>query len=188
MDWGDIVSAGIGLVAGGGGLVALYRARTQNRVDERRQLTEEQIAFRSAMAAELATLRAQTAALAGDKDKLESQMYEQGRALERLKFLDEQKTEQIQKLQAQNAEQAAQLAAQQRELEGLRDEKAAVVQQLTIITATKEFLERENGALRRELEGVRIERDRYSGRFGRLDEDHASTHPSSHPDVETGGA
>ena len=45
MDWGDVIGGAVGFLAGGGGLVAFYRARSQNRVDERTQLSKNKPIF-----------------------------------------------------------------------------------------------------------------------------------------------
>ncbi|MBK9944291.1 MAG: hypothetical protein IPP13_22045 [Kouleothrix sp.] len=163
IEWGQIVLALLSVMGGAGGVTAWYRARSQNRTDERKLLTDEQIAFRSAMAAEIGRLSALQQALATDKDKLEAQLADQGRQLERLRTLDEIKERQIAELQKQNADLVLRSNAQQGEIEALREEKARVLQQLTVAHATKELLERENNDLRREMSRLRSDLDTLRG-------------------------
>jgi chromosome segregation ATPase len=139
----------------GGGLVAFYRARSQNRVDERAQLQKEQAEFRQALSGELGALRGQVQQLAATNDKLESTVNEQGRELERLRTLDEVKTGQIQRLQSQNSEQGRQLAEQATQIQALTDEKAQMIQRLQVSESQRTFLERENGQLRQENQRLR---------------------------------
>jgi chromosome segregation ATPase len=155
MDWIDVLTAAIGLIGGGGGVVAWYRARAQNKVDAGRLVFEQQTAFQQSLAAEVARLSALVQVLGSDKDKLEGLLAEQGRLLERLKTLDEIKTGQIEKLEALNKELSARVDEQQREIQALRDEKATIGQQLATVLAEKGFLERENGELRREISVLR---------------------------------
>lgn len=156
---GQVLLALLSLLGGGGGLVAWYRARGQNQTDERKQLTEEQASFRASMAAEIARLSALQQAEAVANDKLESELAEQGKQLARLQALDVIKEGQIKELQDQNRGLLVRSETQQAEIESLREEKARVVQQLTVAQATKEFLERENAALRQEASGLRAEID-----------------------------
>lgn len=157
-DWSTIVpiiAAAGGLVGGAGGLAALLRARSQNKVDERGQLSAEQQAFRRDMAAELATLRTSVGSLALDKDKLELLLADQGKLLERLKTLDEIKSQQIEQLQTRNSTLEQTVAAQQQQITQLREQKDLVERQLLQVTSAREFLEREVSQLRRENELLR---------------------------------
>lgn len=150
----QVISLIIGLL-GGGGLVALLRVRTQNRVDERTQLSSEQVSFRQSMAAELAEVRAENRTTASRNDTLEKELREQGKLLAALEERDAQKTEQL-KLQAQQIlELKTQNAAQAQQLTQLTEEKAKMTQKLAIVQAQYEFVERENGELRRENERLR---------------------------------
>lgn len=159
MNWEQIVLAVFSLFGGAGGIVALYRARSQNRTDERKLLTDEQIAFRSSMSAEIGRLSALQTALSADKDKLEEKISEQGQLIVRLQERDAQKEKEIGLLQQQNADLLERANAQQIEINRLSEEKAQVVQRLQVVQATKEFLERENGDLRRENGRLRAELD-----------------------------
>lgn len=163
VDWGQIVVSGLGLVGGLGGFTALLRARSQNRVDERTQLSKEQTDFRALMHAEIGRLSALTTTLSTDKDKLEERLAEQGRLIERLTTLDEVKERNIAELQKLNAELTQRVTSQQTEIEALREEKARVVQQLTVAQATKELLERENNIIRLEASGLRTQLDALRG-------------------------
>jgi chromosome segregation ATPase len=155
LTWGDIVALLVGLFGGGTGLAALYRARAQNRVDERKQLSEEQVLFRQSMAEQLSALRTQLLEVEKRNDVLETETRDQGKQLAALQTKNEyqeqriqEQAEQIAGLRQQNATQAAQIAA-------LTEEKAGVVQRLQVETAQRQFLERENGDLRRELDRLR---------------------------------
>lgn len=157
-DWSQIVPivAGIGgLVGGAGGLAALLRARSQNKVDERTQLSAEQQAFRRDMAAELATLRTAMGALVQDKEKLETRLDEQREQLVELRTLDRVKTSQIEQLQARNSTLEQTVAAQQQQIKTLDEQKSSIEKQLLNMTASRDFLERENTQLRRENELLR---------------------------------
>lgn len=156
MDWYAVATAVIGFLGGGGGVVALYRARSQNKVDERRQLTDEQIAFRNAMAAELSALRTQVSELSRRNDVLEDDAKKTASLTAGLKTTNEyqarqltQQQEQITQLQRANAALEARLAE-------LVEEKAKVVQQLQVAIAEKGFLERENAQYRQENQSLRL--------------------------------
>jgi len=158
MEWGEIVpiAAAIGgAVGGASGLAALLRARTQNKVDERSQLSTEQQAFRRDMAAELAVLRTSVGSLVQDKEKLEQKLDEQREQLVELRTLDRVKTDQILQLQQQNLTLEQTVAAQQQQLKTLDEQKNSVERQLINMTAARDFLERENGDLRRANEILR---------------------------------
>lgn len=150
MDWSIVVTIA-GFLLGGGGLAALWRTRGQNRNDERSQLTAEQQAFRQSMASELSSLRQQILEVEKRNDLLESESREQAKQIASLTTQNgfqqtqlSQQATQIASLTTQNATQAAQIAA-------LTEEKAAVIQRLQVISAQKEFIERENNDLRKEL-------------------------------------
>jgi len=151
----DLLPAIVGLIGGGGGVAALLRARAQNKVDAGRLVFEQQSAFQHGLATEVARLSALVQVLGNDKDKLEGLLAEQGKLLTRLETLDQIKTQQIEKLEAQNKELSLRVDEQERTIAGLRDEKATIGQQLANVTAAKEFLERENGELRREIAYLR---------------------------------
>lgn len=159
MDWIELLPAAIGLIGGGGGVVALYRAHTQNKVDASRLVFEQQSAFQQGLATEVARLSALVQVLGNDKDKLEGLLAEQGKLLTRLETLDQIKTQQIEKLEALNKELSARVDEQQREIQELREQKATIGQQLATALATVQFLERENGELRRENERLRADLD-----------------------------
>src|SRR4051794_28390908 len=145
MDWLDLLPAAVGLLGGGGGAVAWYRARSQNKVDAGRLVFDQQAAFQQGLATEVARLSALVQVLGNDKDKLEGVLSEQGRLLVRLETLDEIKTQQIERLEGQNKELSARVDEQQREIQELREQKATIGQQLATVTASMQFLERENG-------------------------------------------
>ncbi len=154
-EWATWVIAVVGLLGGSGGLAAYLRARGENRNDERSQLTTEQIAFRQALAAELTALRVQVAELDKSKDALEDKAAEQGKQIAVLTRENEYQAretklqaEQIGLLRDQNAKQASQIAA-------LTEENTSTTQRLAIVTAQKDFIEKENNDLRREVERLR---------------------------------
>lgn len=159
MDWGDVIGGAVGFLAGGGGLVAFYRARSQNRVDERTQLSKEQADFRAAMAAELSALRTQVTAQLALNDKLESLVAEQGRTIERLTVHDEVKTQQIAELRGQNAELLAKLNDQSNQIAVLQNDKAQAVDRARTLELKVGVLERENNDLRGEVNRLRGLRD-----------------------------
>ncbi len=119
-DWSIIVTIA-GFLLGGGGLAALYRARTQNRVDERSQLTDEQVRFRQDMAAEIASMRTEIANLKDANRKLDDRnddlVRENGDLKGRVRFLEEQNADL--KNRIQNADTEKYLM--QRELDKLKE-------------------------------------------------------------------
>lgn len=155
IEWTDILVAGLGVVGGGGGVVALYRARTQNKVDERRQLTDEQVAFRAAMAAELAALRQQITDLSRRNDVLEDDAKEQARVSAGLQKTNEYQAAELAEQRSQIAQLQQANAALQTQVAQLIEEKAMVIQRLTVSEAQRSFLERENNQLRQELGTLR---------------------------------
>lgn len=155
-EWATWVIAMVGLLGGSGGLAAYLRARGQNRNDERSQLTTEQIAFRQALAIELTALRAQVTELDKSKDALEDKAAEQGKQIAVLSKENEYQArsiaaqaEQIGRLSDQNAKQASQIAA-------LTEENVSATQRLAIVTAQKDFLEKECNELRMEVQRMRV--------------------------------
>lgn len=149
-DWVTWVFGAFATLGGMTGLAAFVRARGQNRIDDRRQLSDEQIAFRQTMAAELAAVRQQARDTTADNDKLETRLNEtvglSQRLLERSEAQEKrirEQEEQIAALRAQNAQQAQQIAA-------LTEERAAYIEQLSIAKSRAEFLEREVNTLRTE--------------------------------------
>ena len=137
------------------GLAAYVRAKGQNTYDDRSQLTQEQQAFRAAMAAELAALRQQVIGVEARNDTLEAETRRQGEliaALTAQKDYQEKQlkgqAEQIDSLRTQNMTQAAQIAA-------LTEEKAGYAQRVQIAEAQKDFLSRENTQLRQENQRLR---------------------------------
>jgi chromosome segregation ATPase len=155
MDWGTIMGYGVGLLGTGSAVAALVRSRAQNRNDRERLYFEQDQALKQTMLTELATLRAQVNLLSSDKDKLEGQISEQGRLLERLKTLDEVKDRQIAELSRRNDMLELRAAEQQTELSALQVEKTRTEQQLVTATTRADFLERENNSLRVELATLR---------------------------------
>lgn len=155
MEWGQLMSWGVGLLGTGSAVAAYVRARAQNKNDRERLYFEQDQALRQSLITELATLRAQVNLLSSDKDKLETQIADQGRSLERLKTLDEVRTEQVERQRVRIAELETRVAAQQTELNGLQVEKTRVEQQLVAATTRADFLERENSSLRMELAQLR---------------------------------
>lgn len=153
-DWSAIVPFAIAMLTGGG-LAGLIRARSQNRVDERAQLTTEQQSFRQSMAEQLARL--QTKIDDGEKrnDVLELELRTLGKDLAALQTTNayqerqlHEQAQQIADLRTQNATQAAQIAA-------LTEEKASVVQRLQAEVLKSDFLTRENNELRHEVQRLR---------------------------------
>lgn len=116
-----------GALLGGGGLAALVRAKVQNRVDERTQLSAEQVQFREHMRAEIARLDERSRNLESRNQKLE---------------------EQVLSLTIQNSKQADQI-------EDLKKENETATRQLATTNAKNDFLERENNDLRRENQRLR---------------------------------
>lgn len=153
-DWSAIVLV-VGSLLGGGGLAALLRARSQNRVDERAQLTTEQQSFRQSMAEQIARLQAQLDGGAKRNDVLEQELRTLGKELAALQKTNEfqaqqlhDQAEQITVLRTQNATQAQQIAA-------LTEEKAGIVQRLQAEVLKSDFLTRENNELRHEVQRLR---------------------------------
>jgi chromosome segregation ATPase len=153
-DWSTIVPLAIALLTGGG-LSTLIRARSQNRVDERAQLTTEQQSFRQSMAEQIAGLRVQLADGAKHNDGLEQELRGQGKELAALATKNDyqerqlrEQAQQIADLRTQNATQAAQIAA-------LTEEKAGVTQRLQAEVLKSDFLTRENNELRHEITRLR---------------------------------
>lgn len=155
VEWTDVVVAGIGVLGGGGGVVAMLRARSQNKVDERRQLTDEQVAFRAAMAAELAALRQQIADLSRRNDVLEDDAKEQARLSAVLQKTNEYQAAELAEQRTQIAQLQQANVALQTQVAQLIEEKAMVIQRLTVSEAQRSFLERENNQLRQELGTLR---------------------------------
>lgn len=154
LSWGDLMALA-GILIGGGGLAALWRTRNQNRVDDRRQLTEEQAAFRRDMAEQLAALRTQVAELSRRNDVLEDDAKKQAVLTARLEQTNETQAGQL----LRQAEQIRELEKTNTTLETrlleLVDEKAALISRVTALQLTKDVLERENNDLRREVATLR---------------------------------
>lgn len=154
-EWITLVFGAFATIGGLTGLAAYVRARGQNRVDDRRLTLDEQIAFRADMRGEIAALRTKIAELEKSKDATELVSAEQGKQLTALEVKNSYQAEQlaaqateIRALREQNAQQAAQIAA-------LTDERAAYLERLKIAEAKNDFMERENGDLRRENQRLR---------------------------------
>lgn len=150
LDWSMVVAIVVGL-GGLGGWAAFIRARGQNRVDDRAQLTSEQQDFRKSMAEQLSALRTQVGESDRRNDVLERESREQGERIAVLSSRNEYQerelkaqAEQIVMLRTQNAQQAVQIAA-------LTEEKASVIQRLQTTEAKYTFVERENNELRQEI-------------------------------------
>jgi len=152
---GEYIGYIVGLLGAAGGVGAFLRARSQNKTDAGRLVFDQQNAFTTSLAAEVARLSALVQILGNDKDKLEAKLAEQDRALERLRTLDEVKSDQIKGLQEKNKELAARVDEQQGAIAALQNEKASIGQQLATVLAEKGFLERENSELRREVSILR---------------------------------
>lgn len=149
LSWEAAVTLMVGLF-GGGTLAALLRARTQNRVDERKQLTDEQTAFRRDMAEQLAALRTQVAELSRRNDDLERDAKEQAKLGARLEQTNTFQADQLKHQAEQIRELERTNTALEQRLLDLVDEKAQLAQRLTALQLTKDVLERENNDLRRE--------------------------------------
>ncbi len=155
-DWVTWVIAVIGTIGGlYTGWATIVRARGQNKNDERSQLTTEQVSYRQSLREDMAILRAQVAELDKSKDALEAIAAEQGKQIAVLSRENEYQAremraqaEQISALHDQNGKQASQIAA-------LTEENTSTTQRLAIVTAQKDFIEKENNELRREVERLR---------------------------------
>lgn len=149
-DWVTWMFGAFATLGGMTGLAAFVRARGQNKVDDRRQLTDEQIALRQSMREQFAEVRQQLRDSESDKDKLEAQLHEttalSNRLLERSDAQEKRikdQEEQIAVLRAQNAQQAHQI-------DTLTEERAAHIERLGIAETKADFLERENNVIRAE--------------------------------------
>ncbi len=143
-------------ILGGGGIAALLRSIGQNRVDFRNQLTQEQISFRADMRAEIARLDAKLADSERRNDLLEATQHEHIGQISALQQQNKEQAIQIERLVVQNAKQADQISQQAAVIDQLTGEKAQAVNDAQKAIAARDFLERENGELRRECERLRI--------------------------------
>lgn len=118
-DWSAVVAIA-GFLLGGGGIAALWRTRSQNRVDERSQLTNEQVKFRQDMAAEMSSLRTEISNLKEANRKLDDRndelIKENGDLKGRVRFLEEQNADLKNRILNADAEKYT----MQRELEQLK--------------------------------------------------------------------
>lgn len=132
-----------------------YRNRRASSNDERTQLSNEQIAFRQAMATELGALRAEINNLRTANDKLEAQQLESVRVQERqavkLEVAEDRIKSQRERIEALERENATLTAA----VAQGTDERAKLAHAAQMAVSTKEFLERENAAIRTENERLR---------------------------------
>jgi hypothetical protein len=154
-DTKDILLMITALVGGFGGLGALLRARGQNRVDQSAQLTNEQVKFREHMAGEIGRLDQALAAAEKRGDDLAALVQQGTKDIAALQQQNLDQAKQIDKLTAQNTAQAAQIAEQAILIEQITGEKAKAIHDAQVATSTKEFLERENGELRREVQRLK---------------------------------
>lgn len=145
----------IGAFGGLGGVATYLRFIGQNKTDDRRQLTQEQTAFRQAMAAEIAALRQQTRNLEADKDKLEARMNETAQTAARLIERSEKQEQQIAQQATQIAAQDRQIAQQSEQIAALTDERQQYIERLAVVEAQRTYLESECNVLRRENERLR---------------------------------
>ncbi len=152
----DWVTWGLGVIGAIGGLytgwATIVRARGQNKNDERSQLTTEQVSYRQSLREDMAILRAQVAELDKSKDALEAISAEQGKQIAVLSRENEYQAremraqaEQISALHDQNGKQASQIAT-------LTEERQQHISRLAVVTAQKDFLEREVNELRTEVQ------------------------------------
>jgi chromosome segregation ATPase len=149
-DWVTWVFGAFATLGGMTGLAAFVRARGQNRVDDRRQLTDEQIALRQSMREQFAEVRQQLRDSEADKDKLEAQLLETAALSQRLLERSEAQEKRIKEQEAQIAALCTQNAQQAQQIAALTEERAAYIEQLSIAKSRAEFLEREVNTLRTE--------------------------------------
>lgn len=168
-----MATAAVGVLGGLGGLAALWRARSQNRVEAGRLRLDRESGFRDHLLQEVARLSALVQTLDQGKDKLEEKHVEVVRELSRLQERDAQKSQQIEALQAQNALLVARVDEQDKTIADLTNQRATALDRLQVAQAKSEFLERENNELR--LENHRL-RQRVEGQVA---EGHASISSSS---------
>jgi hypothetical protein len=154
-DLKDIALIVTALVGGGGGIAALLRARGQNKVDLSAQLTNEQVKFREHMASEIARLDTAHAAAEKRGDELAALQQEGVKAIAKLQQQNSDQAEQIKTLTRQNNDQATQIAELRTQNEQILSEKAQAIHIAQVATSAKEFLERENGELRREVQRLK---------------------------------
>lgn len=111
LDWTAIITAIITAALSGTGVAAFYRTRNQNRVDAQRALSDEQIAFRRDMAAELSSLRAEIANLKDANQRIDerndSLVRENGELQGRVRFLEEQNADLKNQIMNERAEKEA---------------------------------------------------------------------------------
>ncbi len=157
-EWLTVLLAilGGGILTGAG---AFLRARGQNRTDAAKQQTDDRTLLFKDTREWLAYQDAQIANLITRNERLEASQAAQA---EKQAAHSAAHTAEIAELQRQNREQAAQLAAhttqnaqQAGQIATLTEENTVTTQQLKIEIAKREFVERENGELRREIERLR---------------------------------
>lgn len=151
----EIVAYFTGLAGLVTAIATWYRNRRSSQIDDRTQLSNEQVAFRQAMAAELAALRTEITNLRVANDKLEAQQLESVRVQERqsikLEIAEERIKAQRDRIEALERENATlQVAVAQG-----TDERAKLAHAAQMAASTKEFLERENASIRTENERLR---------------------------------
>jgi chromosome segregation ATPase len=147
----NLIIAILTALTSAGGVVAFYRTRTQNKVDERTQLQQAQSAFQAQILTQLTTLSAKVDQLDVAKDKVEDRANTLDKQVERLtvegeyrKAENEQQQHRITALQQENIEQASRLAQAE-------EARAGATQKWQVELAMRQFLERENNALREEV-------------------------------------
>lgn len=156
-EWVQIMIAMMGAAGGGAGVAQYLRARGQNRVDERGQLTEEQRAFREDMRAEIARLDQKNADTEKRNDVLEAAQLESVRQIAALQSQNTEQGRQIEEQGRQLVAQQQQIGAQRQQIESLISEKAALANEAFKASATARFLEKENNALRLENAQLRAQ-------------------------------
>lgn len=147
-----IVIAAIGALTGIIGAVgALWNLIRQGRADDRLALSKEQAefrkeqdAYRQAQAVEIATLRQQIVELDKARDTLFASDTDKKAQLERLTERDEFKTQQLK-------DQAEIIATLRAQVAVLEDNKAELIQRVTVEQLRREAVERENKQLRSEI-------------------------------------
>lgn len=146
---------GIATLGGLGGLAAFIRARGQNRTDFVAQLNSGAQALITAYENRVTKLEAKIEVLQKHSDDQDEQLRKQGEELSYRKAQSEQNDRAIvelkgtvQQLQTQNAQQAVQIAQ-------LTDEKARLINRVTIAESKYTFIENENNILRTENERLR---------------------------------
>lgn len=174
-----MATTAVGVLGGLGGLAALWRARSQNKVDRGRLKLDREEGFRDHLLQEVARLSGLVQSLDQSKDKLEEKHVDVIRELSRLQERDDQKRRQIEALQGQNKELAARVDEQDRTIADLTNQRATALDRLQVAQAKSEFLERENNELR--LENHRL-RERVEGQVA---EGHASISTAPGGDVAT---